>query len=149
MFLSDTRVRLWGDGLHPLPFVLVEDVADALVLALDAEGIEGQCFLLTDEPLLSAQEYVAAVSATCGTRLRVRPTPIWRFYAEDLLKEAVKHLIRHPNRRMPSYRDWNSRSNRARFDSAKTRERLNWRPAGTREALVARGIAEPVRDLMR
>lgn len=149
MFLSDTRMRFWGDGRHQLPFVLVEDVADALVLALDKQGIEGQAFLLTDEPLLSGQDYINAISNAYGTTVRAEPTPIWKFYVSDLLKEAVKHLIRHPNLKIPSYRDWDSRSHRARYDSSKTRNVLGWKPASTREALIARGIVEVVRDVMR
>lgn len=148
-FLSETRMQFWGDGQNQLPFVLVEDVADALVLALDKPGIEGQVFLLTDEPLLSGKDYAKAVSEAYGTKLRAEPTPIWKFYIGDLMKEAVKYLIRHPNRRIPSYRDWDSRSNRARFDSSKTRDALGWRPAGTREALIERGIAAAVRDFVR
>jgi hypothetical protein len=89
------------------------------------------------------------VSQASGTRLRADSVPIWRYYVGDLLKEAVKHLIRHPNRRVPTYRDWASRSHRARYDSVKTREMLGWRPAGTRAALVERGIVLPVRESMR
>jgi nucleoside-diphosphate-sugar epimerase len=40
-----------GDGRHPLPLVMVEDAAQALALALDRPGIDGQTFLLTGEPL--------------------------------------------------------------------------------------------------
>jgi nucleoside-diphosphate-sugar epimerase len=149
MFVSDTRVKYWGDGRNKLPFVLVEDVADALVLAMDKPGIEGQAFLLTDEPLLSARDYVAAVSDACGTRLRADPVAIWKLYLGEVLKEGAKHLIRHPNRKLPSYREWSCRTHRARFDSAKSRQVLDWRPAGTREALVARGIVEAVADVMR
>jgi nucleoside-diphosphate-sugar epimerase len=149
MFVSESRVKLWGDGRHPLPFVLVEDVADALVLALDRPGIEGRTFLLTDEPLLSGRDYVEAVSKASGTRLRAIATPIWKFYAADLLKEAAKHLIRHPNRRVPSYRDWRSRTHRARYDSSATREALGWRPAGSRDALLERGIVQAVREFTR
>ncbi len=58
MFHSDTRAQLWGQGTTKLPLVLVDDVAEGLALALDAPGIEGRTFLLTDEPLLSAREYV-------------------------------------------------------------------------------------------
>lgn len=149
MFQSDTRVQFWGDGQHKLPLVLVEDVADALVLALDMGSIDGQTFLLTDEPLLSGREYVEIISRESGTKVRAEPTPIWKFYIGDLLKEAVKHLIRHPNKRIPSYRDWDSRSHRARYDSSKTKDILGWRPAGTRESLIERGIVAAVRDFMR
>jgi nucleoside-diphosphate-sugar epimerase len=148
-FWSEGRMQFWGDGLHPLPLVLVEDVAEALVLALDKPGIEGQVFLLTGEPLLSARDYVQAVSAASGAPLHAEPTPIWKFYLHDLLKETVKHLIRHPNRRRPTYRDWDSRSHRARYDNSKAKQVLGWRPAATREALIERGVAEAVRDSVR
>ena len=149
MFSSDTRVQFWGDGRNPLPFVLVEDVAEALVLALDKRGIEGQAFLLTDAPLLTGKDYADAVSQAYGTRVRAEATPIWKFYVRELVKESVKHLIRHPNRKIPSYRDWDSRSQRARYDSSKAQEVLGWRPAGTREALIQRGVVDAVRDFMR
>lgn len=149
MFESDTRVRFWGDGRNLLPFVLVEDVAEALALALDKPGIEGEAFLVVDEPMLSARDYVAVLSQASGSKIRAEATPIWRFFAYDLVKEAAKHLIRHPNRRVPSYRDWACRSNRAQFDGSKTRQVLGWKPAGTREALIERGVLAPLRESMR
>ena len=61
MFHSDARVQLWGEGTTKLPLVLVDDVAEALALGMTVPGIEGQTFLLTDEPLLSAKDYVDEV----------------------------------------------------------------------------------------
>jgi predicted dehydrogenase/nucleoside-diphosphate-sugar epimerase len=149
MFLSDTKVQYWGDGRTKLPLVLVDDVASALALGMDVPGIEGQSFLLTDEPLLSAREYVAETARASGSAIDATPTPIWRFYLLDALKEAAKHAIGHPNRRRPSYRDWDCRSHRARYDNRMTREVLGWSPAGTREALVSNGIVAAVRQYMR
>ena len=83
MFESETRVQFWGDGSNKLPLVLVEDVAEALALALDVPAIEGQTFLLTDEPMLNARDYVDIVSRELGTKLRAEPTPIWKFYLSD------------------------------------------------------------------
>jgi predicted dehydrogenase len=148
-FCSENRVQFWGDGGHPLPLVLVEDVAEALALALDKPGIDGETFLVTGEPLLSGRDYVAALAAERRAPLHAEPTPIWKFWLAELAKEAVKHLVRHPNRRMPSYRDWDSRSHRARYDDSKTRVLLGWQPAATREALIARGVAPSVREYMR
>jgi predicted dehydrogenase len=149
MFHSDTRVQYWGDGQNKLPLVLVDDVADALVLGLDKPGLEGQAFLLTDGPLLSAREYVDEVSRLCETRLRATPTPIWKFFLLDLAKEAVKNAIRHPNRKRPSYHDWACRQLASRFDNRASREALGWNPAGTREAIIERGIAAAVRHYLR
>ena len=149
MFHSDTRAQLWGNGTTKLPLVLVDDVAEGLALALDRPGIEGKTLLLTDEPLLSAREYVDELAVASATRIDATPTPIWRFFVLDVAKEIVKHLVRHPNRRVPSYRDWNCRAHRARYDSTETRNVLGWKPAGTREAMVQDGIVAAVRHYFR
>lgn len=149
MFQSESRVQFWGDGSNKLPLVLVEDVADALVLALGKENISGQVFLLTDEPFLSGRDYVDVVSKESGTKLRSEPTPVWKFFIIDAFKEGAKNLIKHPNRKMPSYRDWDSRSHRARYDSSKTKEILGWRPAGSKEALIEKGIVAAVREFSK
>ena len=148
MFESETRLKLWGDGESMLPLVLVEDVVDALILGLDAQGIEGQTFLLTDEPLLSARDYVDIVSKELGTRLRAEVTPIWKLYLNDAIKEFAKKLIKHPNARTSSYRDWDSRSQRARYDSSKTKKLLGWKPSGDKQAIIQRGIVDAVRAFM-
>jgi predicted dehydrogenase/nucleoside-diphosphate-sugar epimerase len=149
MFQSDTRMQFWGDGNNQLPLVLAEDVAEALALGLDKKGIEGQTFLLTDAPLLSGKDYIEIVSKETGTKIRSLPTPTWKFFVIDALKETAKHLIRHPNRKIPSFRDWDSRSHRARYDSSKTVKVLGWQPAATREALIKQGITEAVREFYR
>ena len=149
MFLSDTKVQYWGDGRTKLPLVLVDDVAAALALGMDAPDIEGQSFLLTDEPLLSAREYVAETVKASGSAIDASATPIWRFFVFDALKEAAKHAIGHPNRRRPVYRDWDCRAHRSRYDNRMTRDVLGWSPAGTREAMVGDGIVAAVRHYMR
>ena len=149
MFHSDTRVQYWGDGETKLPLVLVDDVAQALALGMNVPGIEGEAFLLTDAPHLSAREYVAETERATGAAIKAEPTPIWRFYLFDALKELAKHAIGHPNRRRPVYRDWDCRAHRSRYDNRRTREVLGWSPAGTREALVSDGIVAAVRHYMR
>ena len=67
---------------------------------------------------------------------------------QDLMKWVVKCVVRHPERRMPSYRDWESRTQRAVFDCSKTKRVLNWKPETRREELVRRGIHTPVDEMM-
>jgi len=148
-FSSETRVDFFGDGRSPLPLVLVDDVADALVLALDAPGIEGQTLLLTSPPLIDARQYVDEVARYMGTRIDARPHSAWRFWAADMIKELAKNAVRHPNRRWPTLHDWQCHSNRARFDGRMSEEALNWHPVADRETLVARGIAACVEWYMR
>ncbi len=149
MFQSETRMQFWGDGLNKLPFVLVEDVASALAKGLNKEGLEGEVFLLTDVPLLSAKEYVDTVSKALGTKIRSEKSSIFKYYFIDLLKELAKHIIRHPNKRVPSYRDWASRSHQAHYDNTKTVNKLGWAPAGKREKIIQSGVLSSVKDYYR
>ena len=55
-------------------------------------------------------------------------------------------LVRHPEHIMPSYRDWESRTQKARFDCAKAKRVLGWQPVADRAALVERGTAVPARE---
>lgn len=149
MFQSESRVQFWGSGDNKLPLVLVEDVASALVLALGRLDVVGKTFLLTDEPLISGKEYVDIVSKAIGTKLRAESTPIWKFFIIDSFKEVAKNLIKHSNRKVPSYRDWDSRSHRAQYDSKKTKDILGWRPANNKEVLIEEGIISAVKEFMK
>lgn len=140
LFHSETRVELWGDGRHPLPFVLVDDVARALALAGEKPGLEGRVLLLTDAPLLSAEDYVAAVADRSATRIEMQRTSILVHFLRDLGKQGLKHLIRHPARRQATLHDWGCRAHRAQYDSGTTRAALGWRPVGSRERLLQDGV---------
>jgi nucleoside-diphosphate-sugar epimerase/predicted dehydrogenase len=148
-FTSETRVQFWGDGTTPLPLVLVDDVADALLRALKAPDIEGQTLLLTSPPLLTARQYVQVVAAHMHTRIDAQPRSAWRNWTQDMIKELAKNAVLHPNRRWPSLHDWQCQSHSARFDSRMTEEALGWKPAADRETLVARGIVEAVEWFLR
>jgi predicted dehydrogenase/nucleoside-diphosphate-sugar epimerase len=143
-FLSPTHVRYFGNGENKLPFILVDDVAEALARAATAPGIEGQQLLLSDVPLLSARDYVAAMGEAAGVVITAEPRPIWRYWAPDWAKELLKAAIRHPNRRKSALHDWACKAHLARYDATATYTLLDWQPAGTRDALVARAIKPSV-----
>ncbi len=141
--------QFWGRGDNPLPVVLNEDVAAGLVAMLDAPGIDGESFNLVAATGLTARQYVEEMEHCSGLRFRKWPTPIMKYYLTDMAKWLVKMLVRHPERRMPSYRDWETRSQRATYDCRKARERLGWKPESDPRAVIKRGIHEPMRDSIR
>ena len=143
---SADTCRLWGDGTRPVPLVLVDDVAAALARCLDVDGIEGQSFNLAAEPCVTPRDYIAAMSEAASTWIDVRPTPAWRFFAADVGKWLVKCLVRHPERRLPSYRDWKSRTYRAHYDCSKAKRVLGWVPVSDREMLLAEGVRRPATE---
>jgi nucleoside-diphosphate-sugar epimerase len=140
--------QIWGAGRNPLPFVLVEDVARALLAALDAEGIEGESFNLVADTCLSALDYFKALEDCTGFSFQKVPTPPWKFYLRDLAKWVVKRAIRHPDRRRPSFRDWATRTHRSHYDCSKARTRLNWNPTDSQAEIVRKGIQLPASELL-
>jgi nucleoside-diphosphate-sugar epimerase len=67
----------------------------------------------------------------------------------DMMKWMVKIAVRHPERRMPSYRDWESRTAQAGFDCTAAKTVLGWKPVSERDAMVEQGIEEPVREFLK
>jgi nucleoside-diphosphate-sugar epimerase len=138
---SEDICEVWGEGHNKLPLVLVGDVAAGLVNAINAPDIEGRSFNLIDAPLLTATEYLGELQRLTKYPLRVIPTPIARFYLSDLVKWVVKMAVRHPDRiRVPSYADWESRTQKAVFNCDQTRAELNWAPASNRQRMIDEGI---------
>jgi predicted dehydrogenase/nucleoside-diphosphate-sugar epimerase len=138
---SEDICEVWGDGNNKLPLVLVSDVASALVNAIEVPAIEGRSFNLIDGPLLTALEYLGELQKTLEYPLRVIPSPILKFYLADLAKWAVKMVVRHPDAsRVPSYSDWESRTQKAFFNCDRTRADLGWAPASDRQRMIAEGI---------
>ncbi|NJC04505.1 nucleoside-diphosphate-sugar epimerase/predicted dehydrogenase [Sphingomonas kaistensis] len=139
---SEGVVELWGDGDNKLPLVLVDDVASGLVKAMEAPGIEGRSYNLVDRPLLSARDYISELERIGGFKVEIHPRPVWRYYLEDMAKWPIKVAVRHADaQRIPSYRDWASRTQKASFDAAASRKDLGWQPVGTADELIERGIA--------
>jgi nucleoside-diphosphate-sugar epimerase len=149
MWWNDAVCQLWGNGTNKLALVLVEDVAAGLIAAMETASIEGRAFNLVGDPMLTAQEYLDALDKAGGIRIQRHATPIARFYLLDMMKWLVKIAVRHPERRMPSYRDWESRTGRAVFDCSAAKNTLGWKPASDRQELVRRGIEEPLDEYFR
>lgn len=129
----------WNDGRNPLPFVLVEDVAAAILGAIRAEAIEGRCYNLVGDVRPNARTYVAALAGALGRPLRYHPqSPTW-LWLEDLGKWAIK---RATGRRVPvpSRRDFLSRGMTATFDCDDAKRDLGWQPQADPERFLARAI---------
>jgi nucleoside-diphosphate-sugar epimerase/predicted dehydrogenase len=146
MWHYETVCQIWGKGEHPLPFVLVDDVAKGLMQAMEKQGIEGESFNFIDDPCLSAREYLQALEKALDVKITTLPTPIWRFFMTGSFKWAMKVVVRHRERQFSSWRDWQSRTQQALFNCAKSKQVLNWMPAGQKEMLIEEGINKPARE---
>lgn len=145
MWRGATACKLWGDGRNVMPFVLVEDVADGLVLTATApdEAALGKSFNLIGDPMLSALDYFDEIGKANGVQMRARPTPIWTYFTIDLAKYWAKRLLaKRKGLTKPSYRDWKSRTQASPFKNDVAKSVLGWRPEPDRARFIERGVVQ-------
>lgn len=117
----------WNAGTNPLPFVLVTDVADAILRAADRPETIGRCYNLIGDIRPSARAYIADLAAATARPLRFHPQSPTRLF----LIECGKWLIKRAGGRdapFPSRRDILSRGMRATFDCTDAKRDLGWQP---------------------
>lgn len=140
LFNTDQHCIGWNRGRNPLPFVLVGDVAEAIVLAAGADaGLEGRCYNLVGDVRPSAREYTAALAQATARPLKFHPcAPAWGW-----AQEAAKWLIKLAGGRRvapPSRRDLLSRGLEARFDCSDAKRDLGWAPVADPEVFARLAI---------
>ncbi|MGH7210971.1 MAG: NAD-dependent epimerase/dehydratase family protein, partial [Acetobacteraceae bacterium] len=138
-FNNEQHCLGWNGGRNPLPFVLVEDVADAVLLACRAEGVDGRCYNIVGDVRPSAREYIAALATATRRPLKFHPQIPAGLFAADLGKWVIK---RAGGRRsvVPSRRDFVSRGLIATFDCGDAKRDLGWVPVSDPAAFHARAI---------
>lgn len=146
-WLSPTCCMALGEGRSPLPFVLVEDVAQAMVLAADAPGVEGEAFNLAGDVRPTAEEYVRLVAQRSRRNFRFRRQSVAGFQASRLLTWAVKATLRRPDNEWPSWHDLKSATKRSQLDCTAAKTRLGWRPNGNVEDFARRAIDPHLRPI--
>ena len=117
----------WGEGRNPLPFVLVEDVAEAIVAALEADAVLGKTYNIVGDVRPDAEHYIADLRDALGRPLHFHRQTVNRLYAVEWAKWVLKRL---GGRRVPppSKRDLRSRGLYARFDITAEKQELGWQP---------------------
>ncbi|HMO06020.1 MAG TPA: NAD-dependent epimerase/dehydratase family protein [Paracoccaceae bacterium] len=136
-------VRIWGSGHNILPFVLNEDVADALLRMSATPAIEGQSFNLVGEPLMTARDYFDAIHAVTGTRIRVVPGYLASFYLADRLKYLLKrYALRRRGLTAPSRADWYSRAHLSPFRNDRAKRVLGWAPEADAGGFARKAVGD-------
>jgi nucleoside-diphosphate-sugar epimerase/predicted dehydrogenase len=137
---SSTHCITWGSANGGLPFVLVDDVALAMVSALGMAGLEGTSFNLVGDVRPSATEYIAELRAHSRRDIRIHPQSISKWMTSEILKWAAKAVAAKPENSFPQLRDLASRALASEFDCARAKHVLGWKPVSERERFIELGI---------
>jgi predicted dehydrogenase/nucleoside-diphosphate-sugar epimerase len=138
-FNNEQHVIGWNDGANPLPFVLVEDVADAIIKALDAETLPGKAYNLVGDVRPNARQFVRMLVDATGRPLAYHPQSVDWLYAAELFKWGIKRAT-GKSLDKPARRDLVSRGLNAKFDCGDAKRDLDWHPVGDEATFIARAV---------
>jgi predicted dehydrogenase/nucleoside-diphosphate-sugar epimerase len=143
LFNNEQHCLGWTNGNNPLPFVLVDDCASAIVCALKAsDDVIGRTDNIVGPVRLTAREYFYELSRALERPLKFHGGALWRMQSVELAKWLIKRAGGN-NLPMPSARDLRSRGLRARFDTAGTERALDWNPVADRAVFLRNGVRAP------
>ena len=148
VWVSPTCLTVVGNGRTPLPMVLIEDVAQALVLAKDAPGVDGRTFNLAGDVRPSAMEYCEIAAERSKRNFRVAPSSplaIQAFHTVVFLGKLA--LGCKNNVRQGSWHELKHAQMRTSLDCSAAKKLLGWRPVADRDEFVRRAIDCHLRPL--
>ena len=147
VWVSPTCCSVVGDGRMPLPMVLVEDVAQALVLAKDASGIDGRAFNLAGDVRPSAVEYCEIAAERSKRNFRVAPSSPLAIQAFHTVVFLGKLVLGRKDNVWSSWHELKHERLRTSLDCSAAKELLGWRPVADRDEFLRRAIDCHLRPL--
>jgi len=139
VYNNDQHCLGWNKGTNPLPFILVEDVAQAIVQATQRDMILGKTYNLVGDVRMSAAEYIAEMAQATRRPLKFHAQALWKLQGVELAKWVIKRLSGRKVS-VPSYRDLQSRGMVSPFHIEDAKRDLDWTPVADRQEFIRRAI---------
>lgn len=143
-FNNDQHCIGWNDGRNALPFVLVDDVADAILRAVTGE-VDGKSYNLVGDVRPSARDYIAELARRLCRPLKFHPKRPRVLYLNELMKWSIK-TVGGKKVDVPSLRDILSRGLKAQFDCSDVKRDLGWSPVSDRATFFAQAFKASVTE---
>lgn len=141
-FNTETWCVGWNKGKNPLPFVLAEDVASAVIAALDADrdAITGKAFNLVGDVRWTARQYIDELAEATGRPLKFQAQGGTAVAGMEWLKFVAKKVSGRKGVPAPSSRDLKSRGMVSDIDTTIEKRVLGWQPVADEATFRERAI---------
>ena len=126
-FNNDQYCIGWNAGNNPLPWVLVDDCARAIVASLSAPAAVGKAYNLVGDVRYPATDYLCKLAETIERPLHFVPSSPTGLWSVEMGKWLIKRLAGRKVGR-PCRRDILSRGLLATFDCSDAKRDLGWTP---------------------
>lgn len=139
-FFNNTQHFIgWNNGNNSLPFVLVNDTADAIVNALTADNIIGKSLNIVGEVDIGAAEYIKELRERSNRPYQYHGQATRWLHTQEIGKWAIKKLA-GSKAPAPSIRDLNSRAMISPFDISEEKALLNWAPESNKAEFLKKAL---------
>lgn len=143
---DDNCCLVVGKGEHPLPFVLVQDVASAFFLAMNAPGVEGRTFNIVGDVRPSAKQMIAYIRQRSRRNFRIYTQNLYGLQATALLKYFIKRAVGKQADR-PSWRSLKADQVLTQIDCSAAKRLLNWKPVSDLETFLREAVDPHIRPV--
>ncbi len=143
---SSTCCTIVGKGSHPLPFVLVEDVAAAFFAAMDAPDAVGRTFNLAGDVRPSAIEMVRYMGERSRRNFRAYPQSLYKLHAISWFKYIMKLIVGKKANR-PRWRTLKGEQVRTQLDCSAAKKYLGWKPVSDLETFLREAVDPHLRPI--
>ena len=126
----------WNKGINPLPFVLVEDVAEAICLAAFSEQVTGHTYNLIGDVHFTAKEYIQELSNATKKDIRYLPQAPIKQYIKQLFHNLAISLVQRRRPLLPSFHSIKAKGMMANFDCTDTKQDLGWQPENNKDIFM-------------
>jgi predicted dehydrogenase/nucleoside-diphosphate-sugar epimerase len=140
-FNNDQYCIGWNDGNNSLPWVLVEDCAEAIAAALTAKSSAGKAYNLVGDVRPSARAYLEVLGQKLNRPLHFVPSTATGLWLVEMGKWLIKRVAGR-NVGRPYRRDIQSRGLLASFDCSDAKRDLAWNPVADQKDFYERAILE-------
>lgn len=142
-WISRSAVVHWTNGANPLPLVLVDDVADAII-TVATRSVPSTSYNLVAGSTLTARDYMKIMGTAASLRIVEHDAADLSGYVASLAKWAAKGFNRSGAGRPPR-NEGSMRAFEATFSNALACQELLWTPISDNATIGERGIARPAR----
>ena len=143
---DDTCCTIVGKGRHPLPFVLVQDVASAFFAAMDAPNILGCSFNLAGDVRPSALDMVHYMRERSRRNFRAYPQNLYKLHAISLFKYVIKSAVGKKDSR-PNWHSLKCEQVRTQLDCSAAKKYLGWKPVSDLETFLREAVDPHLRQI--
>jgi nucleoside-diphosphate-sugar epimerase len=143
---DDICCTIVGEGRHPLPFVLVQDVAAAFFAAMDAPDVVGRTFNLAGDVRPSALDMVRYMGERSRRDFRAYPQNLYKLHAISWFKYMIKVAVGKKDSR-PSWHTLKCEQVRTQLDCSAAKKYLAWKPVTDLETFLREAVDPHLRPI--